>query len=54
MEFSAASLADNPLTDTDSNYFAVWSRDGIKNSATPPDFELLTEDMFGVAKAPRR
>jgi sucrose-6F-phosphate phosphohydrolase len=30
MGFSAASLADNPLTDTDSNYFAVWSRDGIK------------------------
>lgn len=28
--FSAASLADNPLTDNDSNYFAVWSRDGIK------------------------
>ena len=28
--FSAASLADNPLTDTESNYFAVWSRDGIK------------------------
>jgi sucrose-6F-phosphate phosphohydrolase len=30
MGFSAASLADNSLTDTDSNYFAVWSRDGIK------------------------
>ncbi len=28
--FSAAGLADNPLTDEDSNYFAVWSRDGIK------------------------
>ncbi|MFQ5408916.1 MAG: amylo-alpha-1,6-glucosidase, partial [Anaerolineales bacterium] len=28
--FSAASLADNPLTGEDSNYFAVWSRDGIK------------------------
>lgn len=28
--FSAASLTDNPLTDGDSNYFAVWSRDGIK------------------------
>lgn len=28
--FSAASLADNPLTGSDSNYFAVWSRDGIK------------------------
>jgi sucrose-6F-phosphate phosphohydrolase len=28
--FSAAGLADNPLTDQDSNYFAVWSRDGIK------------------------
>lgn len=30
MGFSAASLTDNPLTDSDSNYFAVWSRDGIK------------------------
>jgi len=30
MGFSAASLVDNPLTDEDSNYFAVWSRDGIK------------------------
>lgn len=30
MGFSAASLTDNPLTDGDSNYFAVWSRDGIK------------------------
>lgn len=30
MGFSAASLADNPLTDSESNYFAVWSRDGIK------------------------
>lgn len=30
MGFSAASLVDNPLTDVDSNYFAVWSRDGIK------------------------
>ncbi len=30
MGFSAAGLADNPLTDADSNYFAVWSRDGIK------------------------
>lgn len=28
--FSAASLVDNPLTDEASNYFAVWSRDGIK------------------------
>ncbi|MFQ5612989.1 MAG: HAD family hydrolase [Anaerolineae bacterium] len=28
--FSAASLADNPLTEEHSNYFAVWSRDGIK------------------------
>ncbi|MEW5958402.1 MAG: HAD family hydrolase [Chloroflexota bacterium] len=28
--FSAASLVDNPLTNEDSNYFAVWSRDGIK------------------------
>lgn len=28
--FSAASVADNPLTSADSNYFAVWSRDGIK------------------------
>ncbi len=28
--FSAAGLADNPLTDDESNYFAVWSRDGIK------------------------
>jgi len=28
--FSAAGLADNPLTAQDSNYFAVWSRDGIK------------------------
>ncbi|MCA9981694.1 MAG: hypothetical protein KDD89_12695, partial [Anaerolineales bacterium] len=28
--FSAASLTDNPLTDEESNYFAVWSRDGIK------------------------
>ena len=28
--FSAAGLTDNPLTDEDSNYFAVWSRDGIK------------------------
>lgn len=28
--FSAAGLSDNPLTDEDSNYFAVWSRDGIK------------------------
>jgi hypothetical protein len=27
--FSAAGLADNPLTDVESNYFAVWSRDGI-------------------------
>lgn len=30
MGFSAASLVDNPLTDEESNYFAVWSRDGIK------------------------
>ncbi|MCB0212484.1 MAG: HAD hydrolase family protein [Anaerolineae bacterium] len=30
MGFSAAGLTDNPLTDEDSNYFAVWSRDGIK------------------------
>lgn len=30
MGFSAAGLNDNPLTDGDSNYFAVWSRDGIK------------------------
>lgn len=30
MGFSAASLKDNPLTDDESNYFAVWSRDGIK------------------------
>jgi len=30
MGFSAASLSDNPLTDDESNYFAVWSRDGIK------------------------
>lgn len=30
MGFSAAGLADNPLTEADSNYFAVWSRDGIK------------------------
>ncbi|MEZ4519908.1 MAG: HAD-IIB family hydrolase [Chloroflexota bacterium] len=30
MGFSAASLTDNPLTEEDSNYFAVWSRDGIK------------------------
>ena len=28
--FSAASLVDNPLTREESNYFAVWSRDGIK------------------------
>ncbi|HMQ53212.1 MAG TPA: HAD family hydrolase [Anaerolineae bacterium] len=28
--FSAAGLGDNPLTTEDSNYFAVWSRDGIK------------------------
>jgi sucrose-6-phosphatase len=28
--FSAAGLADNPLTESDSNYFSVWSRDGIK------------------------
>ncbi|MCB0168566.1 MAG: HAD hydrolase family protein [Anaerolineae bacterium] len=28
--FSAAGLTDNPLTDEESNYFAVWSRDGIK------------------------
>lgn len=31
MGFSAAGLAENPLTDEDSNYFAVWSRDGIKS-----------------------
>ncbi len=30
MGFSAASLVDNPLTKEESNYFAVWSRDGIK------------------------
>ena len=30
MGFSAAGLTDNPLTNEDSNYFAVWSRDGIK------------------------
>jgi len=30
MGFSAASLVDNPLTREGSNYFAVWSRDGIK------------------------
>lgn len=30
MGFSAASLSNNPLTDNESNYFAVWSRDGIK------------------------
>lgn len=29
--FSAAGLSDNPLTEEDSNYFAVWSRDGIKS-----------------------
>ncbi|MFW5941372.1 MAG: HAD-IIB family hydrolase [Chloroflexota bacterium] len=28
--FSAAGLGDNPLTEAESNYFAVWSRDGIK------------------------
>ncbi len=28
--FSAASPVDNPLTHEESNYFAVWSRDGIK------------------------
>lgn len=28
--FSAAGLAENPLTEDESNYFAVWSRDGIK------------------------
>ena len=28
--FSAAGLVDNPLTEEGSNYFAVWSRDGIK------------------------
>lgn len=28
--FSAAGLSDNPLTEVESNYFAVWSRDGIK------------------------
>jgi len=28
--FSAAGLEENPLTDVESNYFAVWSRDGIK------------------------
>lgn len=28
--FSAASLVNNPLTHEESNYFAVWSRDGIK------------------------
>jgi sucrose-6F-phosphate phosphohydrolase len=30
MGFSAAGLRENPFTDADSNYFAVWSRDGIK------------------------
>lgn len=30
MGFSAAGLGDNPLTEAESNYFAVWSRDGIK------------------------
>jgi sucrose-6-phosphatase len=30
MGFSAAGLNDNPLTDNDSNYFAVWSRDGSR------------------------
>lgn len=30
MGFSAAGLSDNPLTEVESNYFAVWSRDGIK------------------------
>lgn len=28
--FSAASRVDNALTDADSNYYSVWSRDGIK------------------------
>ncbi|HZD10518.1 MAG TPA: HAD-IIB family hydrolase, partial [Candidatus Binatia bacterium] len=28
--FSAAGLAENPLAGGESNYFAVWSRDGIK------------------------
>ena len=28
--FSAAGLGDNPSTEDESNYFAVWSRDGIK------------------------
>ena len=30
MGFSAASEVDNPMTAGESNYFAVWSRDGIK------------------------
>jgi sucrose-6F-phosphate phosphohydrolase len=30
MGFSAAGLNENPLSDAESNYFAVWSRDGIK------------------------
>lgn len=30
MGFSAAGLAENPSTEEESNYFAVWSRDGIK------------------------
>ena len=28
--FSAAGVGDNPETEEESNYFAVWSRDGIK------------------------
>jgi sucrose-6F-phosphate phosphohydrolase len=30
MGFTAASTVDNPMTTDDSNYFAVWSRDGVK------------------------
>lgn len=65
MGFSAASLTDNPLTDGDSNYFAVWSRDGIKTglwamTLNDPDINecfrrtllLLAEHQTGSGQIP--
>jgi glycogen debranching enzyme len=65
MGFSAAGLNDNPLTDNDSNYFAVWSRDGIKtglwslclNDAEITDcfrrtLELMAEHQTEIGQIP--
>jgi sucrose-6-phosphatase len=65
MGFSAASLADNRLTRDDSNYFSVWSRDGIITgiwslSLNDPDLtvcfqrtlELMAEHQTPIGQIP--